>query len=107
MTRRHATPAEDKRLSFEIVTEAGRIALATAGDTATIPAIERALAASRRLRRLSASTETALRRQLVTARQAERDDAREAEKAERRNDDIRRSRGLPTGSADLTIPRVA
>lgn len=107
MTLRHATPAEDKRLSFEIITEAGRISLATAGDTATIAAIERALAAASRLRRLSSTMETALRRQRASAINAEREAARDAERAERRNDAIRRERGLPTGRDDLAIPQVA
>jgi hypothetical protein len=48
--------------------------------------------------------ETALRRQKAAAIQAERIALRDAERAERRNDDIRRARGLPTGSADLGIP---
>jgi microcompartment protein CcmL/EutN len=101
---RHAIPAEDKRLAFEINTESGRVLLAMSGDTATIAAIERGQQAASRLRRLAASMETALRRQLATARQAEREATREAEKAERRNDAIRRERGLPSGSADLAIP---
>mgnify|MGYP001602295602 FL=1 len=103
---RHATPAGDKRLSFEIVTEAGRIALATAGDTATLAAIERALIAASRLRRLSASMETALRRQRTLAVLTEQEAIRDAERAERRNDEIRRERGLPTGAGDLAIPGV-
>jgi len=103
---RHAIPAEDKRLAFEIITEAGRISLAMAGDTATLAAIERGQAAASRLRRLAATMETALKRQRAAALQAEREAVREAERAERRNDAIRRERGLPTGPADLAIPGV-
>ena len=103
---RHAIPSSDKRLAFEVVTEAGRISLALAGDSATIAAIDQGIAAARRLRRIAASMETALRRQKAAAIQAEREAAREAERAERRNDAIRRERGLPTGCDDLAIPRV-
>lgn len=106
MTDRHAIPSEDKRLAFEIITEAGRISLAMAGDTATLAAIERGQAAASRLRRLAATMETALRRQRAAAINAEREAARDAEKAERRNDEIRRARGLPTGQDDLSIPGV-
>jgi hypothetical protein len=104
MTDRHAIPAEDKRLAFEVITEAGRISLALAGDTATLAAIEQGLRASIRLRRLAATMETALRRQKAAAVQAERQSIRDAERAERRNDAIRRERGLPTGSGDLAMP---
>jgi hypothetical protein len=104
MSDRHAIPSEDKRLAFEVITEAGRINLALAGDTATIAAIEQGIAAASRLRRLAATMETALRRQKASAIQAERIAAREAERAERRNDQIRRERGLPTGRPDLAIP---
>ena len=104
MTHRHAIPSEDKRLAFEVITEAGRINLALAGDAATLAAIEHGIAAASRLRRLAATMETALRRQKAAAIQAERIALRDAERAERRNDDIRRARGLPTGSADLGIP---
>ena len=72
----------------------------------TVPSTERALLAAKRLRRLAAAMETALRRQIADNRQAEREATREAEKAERRNDAIRRERGLPTGAADLGIPAV-
>jgi hypothetical protein len=104
MSDRHAIPAEDKRLAFEVITEAGRINLALAGDTATVAAIEQGLAAASRLRRLAATMETALRRQKAAAIHAERIAARDAERAERRNDQIRRERGMPTGQPDLTIP---
>jgi len=103
---RHAIPAEDKRLAFEIITEAGRISLAMAGDTATLAAIERGQAAASRLRRLAASMETALKRQRAAAQQAEREALSDAERAERRNEAIRRERGLPTGPADLAVPQV-
>jgi len=106
MTDRHAIPSEDKRLAFEVITEAGRISLAMAGDTATIAAIKQGQAAASRLRRLAASMETALRRQQAAAINAERDALREAERAERRNDAIRCERGLPTGRDDLAIPGV-
>jgi hypothetical protein len=106
MTDRHAIPSEDKRLAFEVITEAGRINLALAGDTATVAAIEQGLAAASRLRRLAATMETALRRQKAAAIHAERIAARDAERAERRNDEIRRARGLPTGQGDLGIPAV-
>ena len=104
MSDRHAIPSEDKRLAFEVITEAGRINLALAGDCATLAAIEQGLRAASRLRRLAATMETALRRQKAAAVNAERIALRDAERAERRNDDIRRARGLPTGSADLGIP---
>jgi hypothetical protein len=104
MTDRHAIEAGDKRLAFEVITEAGRINLALAGDTATIAAIEQGLRASIRLRRLAQTMETALRRQKAAAVNAERIAARDAERAERRNDQIRRERGLPTGQPDLAIP---
>ena len=104
MSDRHAIPAEDKRLAFEIITEAGRISLSMVGDTATLAAIERGQAAASRLRRLAATMETALRRQKTAAIQAERIAARDAERAERRNDQIRRERGMPTGQPDLAIP---
>jgi hypothetical protein len=104
MSDRHAIEAGDKRLAFEVITEAGRINLALAGDTATIAAIEQGLAAASRLRRLAATMETALRRQKAAAIHAERIAARDAERAERRNDQIRRERGLPTGQPDLAIP---
>lgn len=107
MTDRHAIPSEDKRLAFEVITEAGRISLALAGDTATIAAIKQGQAAASRLRRLAASMETALRRQQAAAINAERDAVRDAERAERRNDAIRRERGLPTGRDDLAIPGMA
>jgi hypothetical protein len=107
MTNRHPIPAEDKLLGFNINTESGRVLLATSGDTATLAAIEQGLRASIRLRRLAATMETALRRQKAAAVQAERQSLRDAERAERRNDAIRRARGLPTGSADLGIPAVA
>lgn len=103
---RHPIPTEDKRLAFEVITEAGRISLALAGDTATLAAIEQGLSAASRLRRLAGTMETALRRQKATALAAERQSLRDAERAERRNDAIRRARGLPTGSADLAIPQV-
>jgi hypothetical protein len=106
VSHRHPIPSEDKRLAFEVITEAGRISLALSGDTATIAAIERGHAAASRLRRLAASMETALKRQRAAAVQAERESLREAERTERRNDAIRRSRGLPTGSGDLAIPGV-
>jgi len=106
MTDRHAIPSEDKRLAFEIITEAGRISLAMVGDTATLAAIERGQAAASRLRRLAATMETALKRQRTKALEAEKNAARDAEKAERRNDAIRRERGLPTGRDDLAIPGV-
>lgn len=106
MTDRHAIPSEDKRLAFEVITEAGRISLALAGDTATIAAIKQGQAAASRLRRLAASMETALRRQQAAAINAEREAVRDAERAERRNDAIRRERGLPTGRDDLAIPGV-
>lgn len=106
MTSRHAIPAEDKRLAFEVVTEAGYVDRALAGDTVTLAAIGQGLAAAARLRRLAASMETALRRQRAAAINAEREAARETERAERRNDAIRQARGLPTGSADLAIPQV-
>ena len=107
MSSRHAIPSEDKRLAFEVITEAGRISLALAGDCATLAAIEQGIAAASRLRRLAATMETALRRQKAAAIQAERIAARDAERAERRNDQIRRERGMPTGSADLGIPAVS
>ena len=106
MTDRHAIPTEDKRLAFEVITEAGRISLALAGDTATLAAIEQGQAAASRLRRLAATMETALKRQRAAALQAEREAARDAERAERRNDAIRRERGLPTGDGALGIPQV-
>lgn len=106
MTERHAIPADDKRLAFEVITEAGRISLALAGDTATLAAIERGLAAASRLRRLAATMETALRRQKAAAINAERVALRDAERAERRNDQIRRERGMPTRSDDLAIPAM-
>jgi len=101
---RHAISAEDKLLAFEINAESGRINLALCGDTATIAATERALAAASKMRRLAATMQTALRRQLAAARQAKREAEREAEKAERRNDAIRRDRGLPPTDADLAVP---
>jgi len=104
MSDRHAIEAGDKRLAFEVITEAGRINLALAGDTATIAAIEQGLVAASRLRRLAATMETALRRARTLAVLTERETAREAERAERRNDQIRRERGLPTGQPDLAIP---
>lgn len=104
MTIRHAIPTEDKRLAFEVVTEAGRISLALAGDSATLAAIEQGLSAARRLRRLAASMETAMRREKATALNAERDTAREAERAERRNDAIRAARGEPARDMDLSMP---
>lgn len=104
MTNRHPIPAEDKRLAFEIITEARRIQLAMACDTATIAAIDQAIAAASRLRRLAATMQTALRRQRAAAVNAERVAARDAERAAMRNDAIRRERGLPTGRDDLTIP---
>jgi hypothetical protein len=104
MSDRHAIESGDKRLAFEVITEAGRINLALAGDTATVAAIEQGLAAASRLRRLAATMETALRRQKAAAVNAERDALRAAERAERINDAIRRARGLPTGSSDLGIP---
>lgn len=107
MTDRHAIPSEDKRLAFEVITEAGRISLALAGDTATIAAIKQGQAAASRLRRLASTMETALRRQRAAAQQAEREAVRDAERAERRNDAIRRERGLPTGRDDLAIPGMA
>jgi hypothetical protein len=107
MTHRHAIEPGDTRLAFEVITEAGRINLALAGDTATVAAIEQGLAAASRLRRLAATMETALRRQKAAAIQAERIAARDAERAERRNDQIRRERGLPTGAGDLGIPAVS
>lgn len=107
MTLRHAIPQEDKRLAFEIITEAGRVSLAMAGDTATFAAIARGQVAAARLRRLAATMETALRRQKAAALNAEREAVRDAERAERRNDTIRRERGLPTGSDDLAIPGMA
>lgn len=107
MTERHAIPAEDKLLGFNINTESGRVLLATSGDTATLAAIERGLAAASRLRRLAATMETALRRQKAAAINAERVALRDAERAERRNDAIRRERGLPTGRDDLAIPGMA
>jgi hypothetical protein len=106
MTDRHATPAENKRLAFEVHAESGRILLAMSGDTATLAAIERGQAAAARLRRLAATMETALKRQRAAAVNAEREAARDAEKAERRNDAIRRERGLPTGDGALGIPAV-
>ena len=104
MAHRHAIPSEDKLLGFSINTESGRILLATSGDTATLAAIEQGIAAASRLRRLAATMETALRRQKAAAIQAERIAARDAERAERRNDQIRRERGMPTGQPDLAIP---
>jgi hypothetical protein len=104
MSDRHAIPSEDKRLAFEVITEAGRINLALAGDTATVAAIEQGLVAASRLRRLAAAMETALRRYHAAAMKAERNADREAREAERRNDQIRRERGLPTGQPDLAIP---
>ncbi len=106
MTDRHAIPAEDKLLGFSINTESGRILLATSGDTATLAAIEQGLAAASRLTQLAAAMKTALRRQRSKAINAERDALRAAEQAERRNDEIRRARGLPTRQDDLAIPGV-
>tara|TARA_R110000868_G_scaffold391670_1_gene661917 strand:+ start:112 stop:435 length:324 start_codon:yes stop_codon:yes gene_type:complete len=104
MSDRHAIEAGDKRLAFEVITEAGRINLALAGDTATLAAIEQGIAAASRLRRLAAAMETALRRYHAAAMEAERMADREAQEAERRNDQIRRERGMPTGQPDLAIP---
>ena len=106
MSDRHAIPSEDKRLAFEVITEAGRINLALAGDTATIAAIEQGIAAASRLTQLAAAMKTAMRRQRSKAINAERDALRAAEQAERRNDEIRRARGLPTGQDSLAIPAV-
>lgn len=72
MTHRHAIPSEDKRLAFEVITEAGRIKLALAGDTATLAAIEQGIAAAARLRRLAATMATALHCQKAAAIRAER-----------------------------------
>ena len=106
MTHRHAIAAEDKLLGFSINTESGRILLATSGDTATLAAIEQGLAAASRLTQLAAAMKTAMRRQRADAIRAERDALRAAEQAERRNDEIRRARGLPTRQDDLAIPGV-
>lgn len=106
MSDRHAIEAGDKRLAFEVITEAGRINLALAGDTATRAAIEQGLAAASRLTQLAAAMKTAMRRQRADAIRAERDALRAAEQAERRNDEIRRARGLPTGQGSLAIPAV-
>ena len=106
MTHRHAIPAEDKLLGFSINTESGRILLATSGETATLKAIEQGLAAASRLTHLAAAMKTAMRRQRTKAINAERDALRAAEQAERRNDEIRRARGLPTGQGNLAIPAV-
>jgi len=100
---RHPIPAENKRLAFEINTESGRILLAMSGDTATIAAIERGLAAASRLRRLAATAETALRRQLAAARQAEREAMRKGpEVIDDRIAQMRRE----AGRFDLEIPGV-
>lgn len=101
---RHPVPTDAGRLAFAITTEAGRIQLAQRTDTVTGEALIHALSAAQRLRRLAASMETSLRRQIATARQVERDTERERQGAERRNDAIRAERGLPTGSADLVMP---
>lgn len=104
MTHRHPIPDDAKRGAFSLHAEAGRVLLCQSCDMTTIPALEGGLVAVSRLRKLAATMETSLRRQIATARQAERDATREAEKAERRNDQIRRERGLPSSSADLAIP---
>jgi len=101
---RHPIPIDAARGAFNMHAEASRVLLCQSCDMTTIPALEGGLIAVTRLRKLAAAMETALRRQLATARQAERDATREAERAERRNDAIRRERGLPTGQPDLAIP---
>ena len=101
---RHPIPTDAARGAFNMHAEASRVLLCQSCDMTTIPALEGGLVAVSRLRKLAAAMETTLRRQIATARQAEREATREAERAERRNEAIRRERGLPSGSADLTIP---
>ena len=101
---RHPIPTDAARGAFNMHAEASRVLLCQSCDMTTIPALEGGLIAVSRLRKLAAAMETTLRRQIATARQAEREATREAERAERRNEAIRRERGLPSGSADLAIP---
>lgn len=101
---RHIIDPEVIRGLDTITAEVARVKTTVAVGHATLATIKAAEAAANRLQQAARTLGSATRRTRMAAEQAERIERREAEAAERRNDAIRRARGLPTGSADLAIP---
>lgn len=86
-------PLHARTMALSLSNDAATVKLAQS-ETVTTEALERALTASQRLRKGAAAMETEIKRQLTSARLAERDAAREHTRAERSNAAIHERRAL-------------
>jgi len=104
---RHAIPRDAKARAYDLHADAGRLLLAQYSvDTSTLVVLERALATALNMQRDLPATIAGLRAQLRAAQKAEREAARQHDRAGKANDEILARRGLPTGAGDLAIPAV-
>ena len=104
---RHAIPQNAKTAAYDLHTAAGRLLLAQYSvDTSTLAVLERALTTAIGLQKSLPAVITGLRAQVRAAEKAEREAARQHDRADKANDEILARRGLPTGAGDLAIPGV-